>query len=122
MAGTGTKELTVYHTVHPVVRLQRWLELESNDAWVVVIYTAAVGLVSLVLPVAVQAVVNTIAFGTLLQPLAVLTVMVFLALLTVAWLNAYRQYVVEMIQRRIFVRLAGDVADKLVRVEPRAPM
>lgn len=119
MAGDASRSST-YHSVHPVVRLRQWLLLESEDAWVVVIYTAATGLVSLVLPIAVQAVVNTVAFGTLLQPLAVLTVMVFVALLAVAWLNAYRQYVVEMIQRRIFVRLAGDVADKLVRVEPRA--
>ncbi len=119
MAGDASG-ISIYHSVHPVVRLRQWLSLESEDVWVVVIYTAATGLVSLVLPVAVQAVVNTVAFGTLLQPLAVLTVLVLLALLAVAWLNAYRQYVVEMIQRRVFVRLAGDVADKLVRVEPRA--
>lgn len=110
----------IYHSVHPVLRLRQWLHMESEDAWVVVIYTSATGLISLVVPIAVQAVVNTIAFGTLLQPLAVLTIMVFVALLAVAWLNGYRQYVVEMIQRRIFVRLAGDVADKLVRVEPKA--
>ncbi len=110
----------IYHSIHPILRLRQWLHLESEDAWVVVIYTAATGLISLVVPIAVQAVVNTIAFGTLLQPLAVLTVMVFIALLAVAWLNGYRHYVVEMIQRRIFVRLAGDVADKLVRVEPKA--
>lgn len=110
----------VYHSVHPTLRLRQWLRLESEDAWVVAIYTAATGLISLVVPIAVQAVVNTIAFGTLLQPLAVLTVLVLAALLAVAWLNGYRQYAVEMIQRRIFVRLAGDVADKLVRVEPKA--
>ncbi|MGQ9916643.1 MAG: peptidase domain-containing ABC transporter [Bryobacteraceae bacterium] len=119
MAGDA-HDTAIYHFVHPLVRLRRWLSLESEDAWVVVIYTAAMGLVSLVLPIAVQAVVNTIAFGTLLQPLAVLTLLVLVALLAVAWLNASRQYVVEMIQRRIFVRLAGDIADKLVRVEPRA--
>jgi len=113
-------QLNVYHSVHPFVRLKQWLQLESEDAWVVVIYTAATGLISLVVPIAVQAVVNTIAFGTLLQPLAVLTILVFAALLAVAWLSGYRQYVVEMIQRRVFVRLAGDVADKLVRVEPKA--
>ncbi len=118
MAGNGSKDL-IYHRVHPIRRLQEWIRLESEDAWVVVIYTAATGLVSLVVPIAVQAVVNTIAFGTLLQLLAVLTILVFLGLLAVTWLNAYRQYVVEMIQRRIFARLAGDVANKLVRVEPR---
>jgi len=119
MSAKGS-QLTIYHSVHPIVRLREWLHLESEDAWVVVIYTAATGLVALVVPIAVQSVVNTIAFGTLLQPLAVLTIMVFVALIAVAWLNGYRQYVVEMIQRRIFARLAGDVADKLVRVEPKA--
>jgi len=115
-----TIDTSPYHHIHPILRLREWLRLESEDAWVTVIYTAATGLISLVVPIAVQSVVNTIAFGTLLQPLAVLTVMVLVALLAVAWLNAYRQYVVEMIQRRIFVRLAGDIADKLVRVEPKA--
>lgn len=119
MSGNDSQPL-IYLSVHPIHRLRRWLRLESEDGWVVVIYTAATGLISLVVPIAVQAVVNTIAFGTLLQPLAVLTVMVLVALLVVAWLNGYRQYVVEMIQRRIFVRLAGEVADKLVRVEPTA--
>ncbi len=119
MAGNGSTEDVIYHRVHPILRLKEWIRLESEDAWVVVIYTAATGLVSLVVPIAVQAVVNTVAFGTLLQPLAVLTVLVFLGLMAVTWLNAGRQYVVEMIQRRIFARLAGDVASKLVRVEPR---
>lgn len=109
----------IYSSVHPINRLRHWLYLESEDVWVVVIYTAAAGLISLVVPIAVQAVVNTIAFGTLLQPLAVLTSMVLVALLAVAWLNAYRHFVVEIIQRRVLVRLAGDVADKLVRVEPK---
>ena len=74
MSANDSKAL-IYHSVHPIRRLQQWLRLESEDSWVVVIYTAATGLISLVVPIAVQAVVNTIAFGTLLQPLAVLTVM-----------------------------------------------
>jgi ABC-type bacteriocin/lantibiotic exporter with double-glycine peptidase domain len=78
------------------------------------------GLVSLALPIAVQAVVNTVAFGTLLQPLVVLTLMVLLALSFVALLNACRHWVVELIQRRVFVRMAGDVTEKLVRVESGA--
>ncbi len=119
MSADGTRAF-VYHSVHPILRLRQWLRLESEDARVVVIYTAATELISLIVPIAVQAVVNMISFGTLLQPLAVLTLMVLIALLAVAWLNGYRQYVVEMIQRRIFVRLAGDVADKLVCLEPEA--
>ncbi len=93
------------------------LRLESTDLWIAAVYSAAIGLVSLVLPVAVQALVNTVAFGTLLQPLVILTLFVFVALCFVAVLNAYRQWVVELIQRRVFVRMAGAAADKLIGAE-----
>lgn len=117
---SATSEHSLYHGVHPWRRLKQWLRLESTEIWVAVVYTAATGLVSLVLPIAVQAVVNTVAFGTLLQPLVVLTLLVFVALSFVTVLNACRQWVVELIQRRIFVRMAGEVTDKLVRVETGA--
>jgi len=96
------------------------LRLESTELWIAVVYSAAIGLVSLVLPVAVQAVVNTVAFGTLLQPLVILTLLVFVALCFVALLNAYRQWVVELLQRRVFVRIAGAATEKLIGAEQDA--
>ncbi len=96
------------------------LRLESTELWIAVVYSAAIGIVSLVLPVAVQAVVNTVAFGTLLQPLVILTLLVFVALCFVAVLNAYRQWVVELIQRRVFVRIAGSATGKLIGADPGA--
>lgn len=111
---------SIYHHVHPWERLKATLRLESTDLWIAAVYSAALGMVSLVLPVAVQAVVNTVAFGTLLQPLVVLTMLVFLALVFAAVLNAYRQWVVELIQRRVFVRMAGASTEKLVGAEQQA--
>lgn len=96
------------------------MRLESTELWVAVVYSAAIGLVSLVVPVAVQAVVNTVAFGTLLQPLVMLTLLVFLALCFVAVLSAYRQWVVELIQRRVFVRMAGSSTERLIGAEQDA--
>ena len=71
------------------------LRLESTEIWVAVVYSIAIGLVSLVLPVAVQAVVNTVAFGTLVQPLVILTILVFLALCFSTVLTSFRYWVVE---------------------------
>lgn len=110
----------VYHNVHPWHRLKWLLRLESRELWVAAIYSAVIGLVSLVLPVATQTLVNTIAFGAVMQPLVVLTAIVFIALLFAAILNGYRLWVVELIQRRIFVRISGDVTHRLVRVQPEA--
>lgn len=110
----------IYHNVHPWVRLKGLLKLESRELWIAIVYSIAIGLISLVLPVAVQALVNTVAFGTVLQPLVVLTLLVFLALCFAAVLQAYRAWVVELIQRRIFVRTAGDVTLRLVNVRVSA--
>jgi ABC-type bacteriocin/lantibiotic exporter with double-glycine peptidase domain len=110
----------VYHNVHPWERLKWLLRMESRELWVAAIYSAVIGLVTLVLPVATQTLVNTIAFGNILQPLVVLTALVFIALLFGSILNGYRLWVVELIQRRIFVRISGDVTHRLVRVQPEA--
>ena len=61
----------------PLQRLWALLRDESTDLWAVVIYSAGIGLLTLVIPVAVQALVNTVAFGALLQPLVVLTILAF---------------------------------------------
>jgi ABC-type bacteriocin/lantibiotic exporter with double-glycine peptidase domain len=69
----------------------------------------------LALPVAIQSLVNSVAFGSVLQPIFVLTVVVSAALLGSAILHVLRFVVLERVQRRIFVRHASDVLDTLMR-------
>jgi ABC-type bacteriocin/lantibiotic exporter with double-glycine peptidase domain len=92
------------------------MEVESRDLWVAVVYSAAVGVLSLVLPIATQSLVNTISFGMLLQPLLWLAIFVFMALVFSGALYLLRMWVVEIIQRRVFVRIAQQVVDRLLRV------
>lgn len=104
----------------PQRRLRGWLRTESTELWVAVIYSIGIGLLSLVVPVAVQSVVNTIAFGTVLQPLVFLTLAVLAGLGFSAVLQAMRTYVVEMMQRRIFVRVATNSLSRLLRARVEA--
>lgn len=104
----------------PTSRLYGWMATESTDIWVVVIYSIAIGLLSLVVPIATQSLVNTIAFGTLLQPILVLAFLVLLALGFAAILKVLRSHVVEVMQRRIFVRVSGDSIERLLRVRLKA--
>jgi putative ABC transport system ATP-binding protein len=67
-------------------------------------------------PVAVQALVNTIAFGALFQPLVVLTLILLVLLGFSNSLVALQFYVVEMLQRRLFVRIFGETAARLQQV------
>lgn len=100
----------------PARRLLALLNLERDDLQVIVIYAVAVGLLTLALPVAVQALVGTVAFGTLLQPIVVLTLMLLAALSFQATLRALQTRVVESLQQRVFVRTAADLAWRLPRV------
>lgn len=105
------------HHPPPERRLLTLLGAELPDIWSLVIYAAAVGLVSLVTPVAVQALVNSVAFGTVIQPVVVLTALVFIGLSMAGWLRAMQFYIVEMMQRRIFVHVTADLAWRLPRVQ-----
>ncbi len=105
-----------WHGVHPLRRLLSWMHAERRDLWVAFIYSLAVGALSLVVPISTQALVNTIAFGILMQPLVVLVAIVLVALTLSGLLNVMRLYVVEVLQRRVFVRIATDVVYRLLRV------
>ena len=89
---------------------------ERSALWIILIYSIAIGLLSLVIPIAVQALVSTVAFGTVLQPLAVLTLVVLIVLLFVGVLQAMRTYMVEIMQRRLFARISAQVMHKLLKV------
>jgi ABC-type bacteriocin/lantibiotic exporter with double-glycine peptidase domain len=108
------------HHVSPARRAWELMRLERDDLWVVFIFAAAVGLLSLATPIAVQALVGTVAFGTLLQPIVVLSLMLVAALGFQKTIEALQLRVVESLEQRIFVRVATDLAWRLPRVKREA--
>ena len=97
-------------------RLLEILRPEWPDIWVVLVFAFFAGLLSLATPVAVEALVNTVAFGRLLQPIVVLAILLFVFLAFGGAMQALQTFVVELIQRRLFARVAADVAFRLPRV------
>jgi ABC-type bacteriocin/lantibiotic exporter with double-glycine peptidase domain len=108
------------HEQHPLSRLKQVYELERQDIWVVLGYGVGVGLMSLATPVAVQALVSTIAFGALFQPLVVLTLILLASVSFSNVLVGTQFYVVEMLQRRLFVRFFGEAAHRIHRAKAEA--
>lgn len=104
----------------PWRRLRAFLALERADIWIVVVYAVAIGLLNLATPVAVQALVNTVAFASLLQPIVVLTVLLALGLGGYAALRIAQIWAVETVLRRVFVRALVDVGRRLARLDPGA--
>ncbi len=104
----------------PLVRLLRILHAEKHDIWVIVVFSIVVGLLALATPIAVEALVNTVAFGRYLQPVIALAIILFTFLAFAAAIRALSTYIVEIIQRRLFVRVVEDLAYRLPRVEQQA--
>lgn len=103
----------------PFARLKALLQPEASDILTVFIYALIVGLLTLATPIAVEALVNTVAFGRFLQPVIVLALLLFMFLAFSAAIRAVQTFIVEIVQRRLFARVAGDLAFRLPRVRMR---
>ena len=101
--------------ISPLSRLAGLVRPEKRDLWVVLIFSMVVGVLALASPVAVEALVNTVAFGRYLQPIVILAIMLFTFLAFAAAMRALITYIVEVLQRRLFVRVVEDLAYRLPR-------
>ena len=111
-AGPGSPHA---HGKSPGQRLIDLARLEWGDVFTLLAFALGVGLLSLVAPAAIEALVNTVAFGILLWPVVVLALIMLTLLLVSALLRALQTYVAECLQRRLFVRTALGFADRLSR-------
>ena len=104
----------------PFDRLLTLLRPDRADLWAILAFAAAIGGMSLATQIAVQQLVNSIAFGGLIQPVVVLAFLLLVVLAFSAVLSVIQSYVTELIQQRIFVRVVIDVAERIPRVQTKA--
>jgi len=96
------------------------LKPERRDIVAVVVFAVAVAVLSLATPIAVESLVNTVAFGILLWPVVIIAGILMTCLGLAAAIRAVQVYVVECVQRRLFVRVVADYAHRLPRVRLEA--
>lgn len=97
-------------------RLVQLIRPDRADLGSIVAFGVVVGALTLATPLAVQQLVSSVALGGLLQPLVVLSLLLLASLGFSAALTALQAFVAEVVQRRIFVRVVGDLAYRLPRV------
>src|SRR5690606_7014586 len=88
----------------------------SRDVILVIFYSIVMSLFSLIVPVAISSLVNTVAFGIFLQPVLVLTLIVFISYAFLTVLTIMQTILTEMLQRRFFARTALGVAARFPMV------
>lgn len=119
LAGAAQSEVPLSDRT-PLHRVLSLMHAERGDIWVIMVYSAITGLLGLATPLAVETLVSTVAFGRVLQPVLIIALMLFAFLSFSAAIVGLQTYVVEIIQRRFFARVVGDLAYRLPRVEQEA--
>jgi putative ABC transport system ATP-binding protein len=104
----------------PFQRFVALLRPEIREIRVILVLSVITGVLYLATPLTVDAVVNNFAFGSeqpvYVQALIVLAVFLLFLLGMLGVLRVAQDYAMEIIQRRLFVRLTADVAYRLPRV------
>jgi len=111
-----------HHIEHlsPQKRLLRLLKLDSRDIWTLGVFTIVVSFLDLATPLAVEQMVTTIGFASVIQPLIWIAVLLFAILSLSALIKSLQLFVVEILQRRMIVRVIGDLAERFPRLERSA--
>jgi len=116
-AGHGDSHGHGHASIPPTRRLLQILRPEMTDIRAIAIYALATSILGLATPLAVEALVASVGFRMLLQQVVVLSVVLFAFLGLAAAFFTIQKYVVEVIQRRIFVRVVADLAYRLPRAK-----
>ena len=101
----------------PADRLLELIRLEKKDLITLPFLVFAYGVISIATPVSVQALVNVVNMGAVLQPLFVISLILFVLLLLSGALYVFEGFIVELIQRRIYIRTAINTAQNTQKVE-----
>lgn len=97
---------------NPFSRVTKLIELEKSDIYIIIFLTLGAGFLALATPIAVQTLVNIVTMGGVVQPLILVSFMLFILLVFSGGLNLLETYVVELMQRRVFVRATLQSAAK----------
>lgn len=100
--------------------LFQFLNLDRRAVAIIIIYAIVIGFFSLSIPVAVQNLVNSVAFGSVLLPIFVLSFIVFVGLGLSGFLKLAQRFVVEMVSLNVFYNTTIRMGLHLSRVKEEA--
>lgn len=101
----------------PISRLITLLSAEKKDIFYVYVYAALIGLVSLSLPLGIQAAVELISGGVVFSSVYLLISLIIIGTLGTGVLQVLQITIVEYLQRRVFTKAAFEFAFRVPRIK-----
>ncbi len=100
----------------PLRRFFQMLKLDRKDITYIYVYAIFAGLITLSLPLGIQAIISLIAGGTISTSLIILILIVTIGTALTGILKVMQLVVTETLQRRIFARSAMEFAFRIPRL------
>lgn len=110
-------ETTTKIPLNPLKRLLKLLSAERKDITLLYLYAIIAGLISLSLPLGIQAIINYVSFGQMTTSWVVLVVIVIVGIMLSGTLQVLQLSISEGIQQRIFVNSAFEFAYRIPRLQ-----
>ncbi|MEM7551641.1 MAG: ABC transporter ATP-binding protein [Bacteroidota bacterium] len=104
----------------PLQRLYRLLSEEKKDILYIYIYAVVIGVVSLTLPLGIQATVELVSGGVFFSSIYVLIALVIVGVVITGALQITQITLVEYLQRRVFTKAAFEFAFRVPRIKIEA--
>ncbi len=95
------------------------LNIKKGVIKLLVLFSLCISILTLIIPIAVQTIVNTLAFSTLKQPLFILVLLVIFILILAGLIRVFQIMIVENIQQYFFTDIALRFAKLLPRLKFR---
>lgn len=104
-------------TLTPLQRFYNLLKLDRKDVYQIVFYAAFAGLVSLSLPMGIQAIINLIQAGRVSFSWILLVIIVVIGVALVGILSLMQLRITENLQQKIFVRASFEFGYRLPKIK-----
>ena len=99
--------------VHSILQV-----LDHSSMYSIIIISSLISVLSLVVPIAAQTLINLVAFGKLLQPVISLSIIVFVLMAGVGVLSIWQTVIIEVIQQKLMVRTSLNLAKHFTHLSP----
>lgn len=101
----------------PLKRFYNLLELDKKDVYQIFFYAIFAGLVSLSLPLGIQAIINFLQSGRVSASWIVLTILVVMGVALVGILSLMQLRITENLQQKIFIRSSFEFGIRLPKIK-----
>jgi len=114
MSNTPTKDKSSFQLALDVFGIIR---SDKKEIWLVVFYSIISVLLSLIMPIVAQAIVNAVALGVFTTQLLTLCLIVGIGTIFAGGFQVLERYIIDVLERRIFVKLALEFAQRIPAIK-----